>query len=255
MITAVQPDPLVVLGHEVRNLIATFVGFSELLLTQDWPADKQREYLETMRDEGVRVSQFLNELLDLERMQAGVIVLKPRAVDLGALLKFAADVAAHDPRHPVTLDVTGTLPDALIEPDRIQQVLANLLSNARKYSPNGGPIRLSSRTTDTSIEVCVEDTGVGIPPDALDHVFDKFYRVQSMLHRDIRGTGLGLAICREIVEGHQGRIWAESGGLGQGARICFTVPTVPVGRASSRPDSSLDFTTSRSLTMHALLTR
>ena len=145
MISGVQSDPLAALSHEVRNLIATFVGFSELLLSQDWPPDKQREYLETMRDEGVRVSQFLNELLDLQRMEAGVSAPKKRPIDLAALLKFAAEVAGHDPKHPIELELQPDLPMALAEPDRIQQVLANLLSNARKYSPRGGTIHVTDR--------------------------------------------------------------------------------------------------------------
>src|SRR5579872_4555235 len=209
------PDPLAVLGHEVRNLIATFVGFSELLLSQDWPPEKQREYLETMRDEGVRVSRFLNELLDLQRMEAGIIELKPRPTDIASLLRFAVDVAAHDPRHPVDLELEPGLPEAMAEPDRLQQVLANLLSNARKYSPRGGPIHVGSRVIGRHIEVSVTDSGVGIPPEAIPRVFDKFFRVESLLHREVRGSGLGLAICREIVEAHHGRIWAESAGLGQ----------------------------------------
>ena len=225
-----DPDPLSVLGHEVRNLIATFVGFSELLLNHDWPTEKQREYLETMRDEGVRVSQFLNELLDLQRLEACPAEVKPRPVDMRELLQFAAAVAAHDPRHPITLDVPEQLPLALGEPDRIQQVLANLLSNARKYSPRGGPIVLSSKAVGGQVQVCVEDRGVGIPPDWLERVFDKFVRVESLLHRNVRGTGLGLSICRQIVEAHHGRIWAESGGLGQGARLYFTLPAAPAQR-------------------------
>jgi two-component system, OmpR family, sensor histidine kinase VicK len=219
-----EADPLAVLGHEVRNLIATFVGFSELLLSQEWPREKQREYLETMRDEGMRVSHFLNELLDLQRLEAGATVLNPRPTDICELLKFAAEVAAHDPRHPVDVNVQARLPLALAEPDRIQQVLANFLSNARKYSPRGGPIHISSRAIGQMVEVCVEDSGVGLPQESLDRVFQKFYRVESLLHRDVRGTGLGLAICRQIIEAHHGRIWAESPGLGKGARFCFSLP-------------------------------
>jgi signal transduction histidine kinase len=231
-----------VLGHEVRNLIATFVGFSELLLSQDWPPEKQREYLETMRDEGVRVSQFLNELLDLQLLESGEVALTSRPVDVGALLTLAADVAAHDPRHPIRLELPEGLPPVLADSDRVQQVLANLLSNARKYSPQGGRIRLGSRAIGKFVEVCVEDDGVGIPPDALERVFDKFFRVESLLHRNVRGTGLGLTICRQIVEAHNGRIWAESDGLGQGARVCFTLPLVLVAppaatraRSGARP--------------------
>jgi signal transduction histidine kinase len=229
-----EPDPLAVLGHEVRNLIATFVGFSELLLSHDWPPEKQREYLETMRDEGVRVSQFLNELLDLQRMEAGAAALHPRPTDMAELLNFAADVAAHDPRHPISLDLQADLPAVLAEPDRIQQVLANLLSNARKYSPRGGAIKLSSRAVRGTVEVSVEDSGIGIPPEVLERVFEKFYRVESLPHRDVRGTGIGLAICRQIVEAHDGRIWAESEGLGRGARFCFTLPIAPFGERSLR---------------------
>jgi|SRR5579864_4769463 len=230
----VQSDPLAVLGHEVRNLIATFVGFSELLLSQDWPPEKRREYLETMRDEGVRVSQFLNELLDLQRMEAGVTELKSRPTNMADLLRFAAEVAAHDPRHPVTLDIEDNLPPVLTEPDRIQQVMANLLSNARKYSPRGGPIHITSRAVGCLLEVCVQDSGVGIPTHALDRIFDKFFRVESLLHRDVRGVGLGLAICRQIVEAHGGRIWAESEGLGKGSRFCFSLPIAPAGESVAR---------------------
>lgn len=223
-----QPDPVAVVGHEVRNLIATFVGFSELLLSQDWPREKQREYLEMMRDEGLRVSQFVNDLLDLQRMEAGATIIKPRPTDLANLLQFAADLAAHDAKHPIVLDVPEDLPMAMAEPDRIQQVLGNLLSNARKYSPQGGQITVSARKKSQGcLEVSVRDSGVGIPPKALEHVFDKFFRVESLAHRDIRGTGLGLAISREIVEGHGGRIWADSAGLGQGAQFTFSLPSAP----------------------------
>ncbi len=220
-----HPDPLGVLGHEVRNLIATFVGFTELLLSQDWPPEKQREYLETMRNEGVRVSGFLNELLDLQRMEAGVTTPHLRPTDLAGLLRFAAEVAA--PKHPIELEVPPELPPALAEPDRVQQVLANLLSNARKYSPRGGPILLSASVNNHHLEISVEDSGVGIPKEALEHVFEKFFRVESLAHRDIRGTGLGLTISRQIVEAHGGRIWAESVGLGHGARVVFSLPLAP----------------------------
>jgi signal transduction histidine kinase len=229
-------------------VIATFVGFSELLLSQDWPPEKQREYLETMHDEGLRVSQFLNELLDLQRLEAGATAISLRPTDLTSLLRFAVDVAAHDPSHPVTLDLPREgVPMALAEPDRIQQVLANLLSNARKYSPHGGPIRLKARVAKDAIEVSVEDAGVGIPPDAVDQVFQKFYRVESQSHRGIRGTGIGLAICREIVEAHGGRIWAESAGLGRGTRVTFSVPVATLRRAppGSRLSSRGEHVTAR----------
>src|SRR5438105_4813552 len=189
-----EADAVALLGHEVRNVIATFVGFSELLLSHDWPRDQQRQYLETMRDEGMRVTQSLNDLLDLQRWEVGATALNPRPTDLRQLLQGAAAVAAHDPYHPVTLDIPNQIPLALAEPDRVQQVLANLLSNARKYSPRGGSIVVSARLGKEQMEISVEDEGVGIPEHALERVFEKFFRVESLQHRDIRGTGLGLAI-------------------------------------------------------------
>jgi signal transduction histidine kinase len=228
-------DSVAVLGHEVRNLLATFVGFSELLLTHDWPRAQQREYLQTMRDEAVRVTRFLQELLDFEQLEVNGLTLKARPTDMSSLLDYAAVLAAHDPAHPVDLDCAPDLPAALIEPDRVQQVLANLIANARKFSPQGGPIRIRARVVRTQLEICVQDSGIGIPADALPHVFEKYYRATGPGHHGIRGSGLGLAICRIIIEAHGGRIWAESAGPGQGARFTFTLPLARVAALRRRP--------------------
>jgi signal transduction histidine kinase len=231
-------ESVALFSHEVRNLVATFVGFTELLISQDWPRERQLEYLETMREEGRRMEQFLQDLMDLERIEAGALGLKPRATDLGELLDYAATVAGHDPTHPVRLTRPPDLPPVLVEPDRIQQVVGNLLSNARKYSPSGDPICLSARRVTDRLEVSVQDKGLGIPAEALPNVFEKFFRVSSPRHRGIRGAGLGLAICRRIVEAHGGRIWAESEGEGRGARFTFTLPLAPIGRKSSPATTS-----------------
>jgi len=229
-------ESVAVLGHEVRNLLATFVGFSELLLSQEWPPDQQKEYLLVMRDEAVRFTRFLDDLLDLERMEAGVVSLKPRPTDVGSLLHYAAILVAHDPAHPVVLDAPAELPPVLAEPDRIQQVLANLLSNARKYTPRGGQIRLSARIVRQRLQVSVEDSGIGIPADALPRVFDKFFRVEGPMQAGIRGIGIGLAISRRIIEAHGGRIWVDSDGPGCGARFSFSLPLA--GVVPRRPQSA-----------------
>jgi signal transduction histidine kinase len=180
----------------------------------------------------MRVSQFMQKLLDLEQMEGGGLKnsLKPRPVDIGMLLVYAETIAAHDPSHPVSLRCPPNLPAALAEPDRVQQVLANLLSNARKYTPKGGQIEISAHAVRQTIEISVQDDGIGIPSEALPHVFEKFFRVNSPRHRTIPGSGIGLAICREIVGAHGGRIWVESEGEGRGTRFTFSLPMARVSR-------------------------
>ena len=227
-------ESVAVLGHEVRNLLATFVGFSELLLSHEWPREQQREYLLTMREEAVRVTRFLNDLLDLERMEAGAVALKPRPTDMGSLLHYAANLVAHDSAHPVVLDSPASLPAVLAEPDRIQQVLANLLSNARKYTPRGGQIRLSARVVRQHLEVSVQDSGVGIPAEALPKLFEKFFRVQGPLQDGIRGVGIGLAISRRIINACDGDITVQST-PGNGAEFSIALPrAAAAGRENSR---------------------
>jgi CheY-like chemotaxis protein/anti-sigma regulatory factor (Ser/Thr protein kinase) len=136
--------------------------------------------------------------------------------------------AGPDSASPVVVEAAADLPPVRADADRVQQVLSNLIGNARKYSPNGGSIVLSARAVDDAVEIAVTDRGLGIPPEALPRLFEKFFRVDNTDRRQIRGTGLGLAIVKQIVEVHGGRVRAESAGLGHGARICFTLPVADV---------------------------
>jgi CheY-like chemotaxis protein len=140
------------------------------------------------------------------------------------LLDHAATVARSDTTHPLVLDIPEALPCVEVDPSRVQQVLANLVSNAQKYTPSGGQVRLSARVLTHSIEVSVADQGLGIPAEALPRLFDKFYRVETIDRRTIRGTGLGLAIAKELIEANGGQIGVESAGPGSGSRFWFTVP-------------------------------
>ncbi|HEY3110206.1 MAG TPA: ATP-binding protein, partial [Chloroflexota bacterium] len=124
------------------------------------------------------------------------------------------------------LDLPPVLPLVSADADRVLQVLANLLSNARKFSPGGGEVTLAARPLEGAVEVSVRDRGLGLPPEAVPRLFEKFYRVDNSDRREIKGTGLGLAICRQIIEAHGGEIGVESEGLGTGARFRFTLPTV-----------------------------
>lgn len=215
-----------VVSHELRTPLASLVGFAELLLTNEYPEAQRREFLSIMLREGQRLTALINDFLDLQRIDSGRQVLNVTLVDLALLLEEAVVAAGEDPERPIRLVLDAPLPAVRADPDRIRQVLANLLSNARKYSPNGGDITVAARRCDEGVAVTVADQGIGIPPEALPHLFEPFYRVDNSDRRAITGTGLGLAICRKIVQEHGGRIWAESAGPGQGTSMTFTLPAV-----------------------------
>jgi signal transduction histidine kinase len=141
-------------------------------------------------------------------------------------------VVPDDETRPLTVKAADGVSDVLADPERVLQVLLNLVSNARKYSPDGGEVRVtaSAQAGDT-VTITVADEGLGIEAEALPRLFGEFYRVQSPDRQGISGTGLGLSICRKIIRAHQGEIWAESDGAGQGTRFHFTLPVAdPAGQ-------------------------
>ncbi|MDP8924711.1 MAG: ATP-binding protein [Chloroflexota bacterium] len=218
-------DELVsVVSHELRTPLASVTGFAELLLMREWSEAERQHFLTVMVDEGRRLTALVNEFLSLQRIESGREPIAARPTDLRPVLERAVAGAGADPARPIILDVIGALPPVRADADRVQQVLSNLLSNARKFSPDGGPVRLEALATDGVVQVSVSDEGLGIPPETLPRLFEKFYRVDCDDHRAIQGTGLGLAIVQSIVQAHRGRIWAESPGPGQGARFSFTLP-------------------------------
>jgi PAS domain S-box-containing protein len=218
-------DELVsIVSHELRTPLVSLVGFAELMLARDFAEAERREFLTIMLREGQRLGALINDFLDLQRMESGRLQIVPEANDLREIAAWAIAAAGEDPDRPIVVDLPADLPPVAADDERILQVLANLLSNARKYSPGGGEVRVTARVADGSVEVGVSDRGLGIPDEALPQIFEKFYRVDNSDRRRIGGTGLGLAICRQIVAAHGGRIWAESPGLGQGATVRFTLP-------------------------------
>jgi CheY-like chemotaxis protein len=223
-------DELVsVVSHELRTPLASVVGFAELLLTRPTMAEAQRQqYLGVMVEEGRRLTALINDFLDLQRLESGRQSIVPGSIALRPILEQAVIAAGDNSERPIVTDFADELPLVRADPERLRQVLANLLGNARKYSPRGGVIRLEVSVADNHVVISVQDHGLGLPSAALPLLFNKFYRVDNSDRREIAGTGLGLAISRHIVESHGGRIWAESAGLGEGARFSFTLPFAPV---------------------------
>ncbi len=219
-----------VVSHELRTPLASLVGFAELLMTRDYsPADRQR-FLGVMVQEGRRLATLVNDFLDLQRLESGRQKVALVPLDILQQMEQARAAAGDDPNAPIVLTVPDDVPLVLWDANALQQVLQNLISNARKYPPDGGTVRVSARAGQGLVTIAIADSGLGIPRDALPQLFEKFYRVDNSDRREILGTGLGLAISKRIVESHGGRIWAESDGPGRGSTFRFTLPAVPIPR-------------------------
>jgi PAS domain S-box-containing protein len=226
-------DELVsVVSHELRTPLASVVGFAELLRTRELKEPQRQQFLTVILEEGRRLTALINDFLDLQRMESGRQEIVARPVGLPALVQQSIAAAGEDPARPIELQLSPDVPAVRADADRVQQVLTNLLSNARKYSPAGGTVNVTIREAQGQVIVSIQDHGLGIPPEALARLFEKFYRVDNTDRRSITGTGLGLAISRKIVDAHGGRIWAESAGLGQGSRFSFSLPVADARNTS-----------------------
>lgn len=219
-----KEDLVSMVSHELRTPLASILGFAELLLHREYERQEQREFLGLIHKESIRLTALINDFLDVQRLESGRHGYVFQLIDLPPLLSSVVASLGQDPVRSIRIDIPSTLPRIKADPDRLRQVLLNLLSNARKYSPDGGEIVVSVSHVRGVIEVAVQDRGLGIPTEAIGELFHKFARLNTGDRREIGGTGLGLVIAKNIVEGHGGRIRAESAGPGQGSRFVFTLP-------------------------------
>jgi PAS domain S-box-containing protein len=225
-VSRAKDEMVSLVSHELRTPLASLLGFTELLYSREFSDEKRRQYLGVMLREGRRLTDLINDVLHIQRLEAGHQTLSLAPADLEALIQRAVIAAGEDVERPIEINVSASLPLVMVDTDAILQVLANFLSNARKYSPDGGAIRVSTHLNGSMVEIDVQDHGLGLPAEALPKVFATFYRVESGDRRLIKGTGLGLAINRRIVEAHGGQVGAYSGGPGEGSRFQFTLPAV-----------------------------
>jgi two-component system, OmpR family, sensor histidine kinase VicK len=228
-----KDDVVALVSHELRTPLASIVGFTELLYSRVLSEKQRKSYLGIMLREGRRLTNLINEVLQLQRLENGHQKLYLAPTDVKALLQRVVDNAGVDDRRALGLVVPNALPLVLADADAILQVLANFVSNARKYSPDGGSIHLSARVVKNMVEISIRDHGLGVPAQDLPYLFQRFYRVDSPDRQSIKGTGLGLAINQRIVEAHGGRVGANSEGLGKGSVFQFTLPTAQAGANSS----------------------
>ena len=221
-----KDEMIAVVSHELRTPLASIVGFAELLATRDVTAAQRNDYLAVMLQEGRRLTALVNDFLDLRRLEGGHLSMRFAPADIKALITRAVELFSVPGGTPIELRLQDDLPLVRVDGDSVFRVIANLLSNARKYSPLGGSIIVGAAVLNGMVEIYVQDEGLGIPAQALTRLFGKFYRVEAADRGAISGTGLGLAICKNIVESHGGKVGARSEGLGKGSRFFFTVPIV-----------------------------
>jgi signal transduction histidine kinase len=222
-----KSDFVAIVSHEFRTPLTGIRGFSELIRDQILAPAEVKEYANDINVDAQRLERMIDNILNLERMQSGFAAIEPRPVDLNAVI--AAVVHLTKPTsttHKFALDLAPDLPPVAGDRDKLYQVVSNLVSNAIKYSPSGGEVRITTRPENGYAHVEIIDQGVGIPNTALARIFERYARIETSAHRVIKGTGLGLPIARQIIDLHHGKIWAESV-PGSGSTFHVLVPCMP----------------------------
>jgi len=241
-IERIKSNFLSVVSHELRTPLHSIKGFVDIILMgKTGPiSELQRDFLGTVKESTANLQRMIDDLLEFSRMEAGQIKLRPEMIsiyDIAVTVTEQLAPLAQDNKLELINAVPEDIP--LVEADmmRISQVLTNLVSNAIKFTPAGGRVSVYAQARDEHVQVSVQDTGIGIPQEALEKVFERFYQVDDSATRPYRGTGLGLTICKFIVEYHHGKIWAESS-VGVGSTFHFVLPT----RLPQDEDLIIDFT-------------
>jgi signal transduction histidine kinase len=215
-----------VISHELKTPVSLIKGYAGTLRREDakWDEQTLRESLAVIEEESDRLAELIDNLLDASRLQAGALSLSFGDLDLAGLAARTVNrfrVQAHS--HSFEVDFPPDFPVVQGDEVRLAQVLTNLLTNAIKYSPKGGIIKVSGRVLPSRIIITVSDQGIGIAPAEQARVFDAFYRVDDAPTRRTQGTGLGLYLAKAVVEAHGGQIWVESE-PGHGAVFSFSLP-------------------------------
>ncbi|MGZ5446171.1 MAG: PAS domain-containing hybrid sensor histidine kinase/response regulator [Thermoanaerobaculia bacterium] len=228
---------LMTLSHELRTPMTAILGWSRMLPTMS-PGDPLfAEAIASIARGAQLQARLIDDILDVSRIVSGKLRLAPETVDVARLVMNAVEgvsATAAAKQITVTTSFSSGLGSMVVDPTRLQQVIWNLLSNAVKFTPRGGAVKASALRTDSHVQIAVSDSGEGIDPHFLPHIFEPFRQAESPQTRVHGGLGLGLSIVRYIAEAHGGTIAAESEGRGHGATFTVTLPVRPV-RAEAEP--------------------
>ncbi|MGO8987535.1 MAG: ATP-binding protein [bacterium] len=235
-IDSMKSEFVSVASHELRTPLAAIKNAVQLVLkgTAGNINENQSKFLSMAERNINRLTNILNDLLNLSRIESGRIEMKFENIGLKGIIELtASSLKPHADGKSIKIDmeINEPLPPIYADPEKMEQILTNLIGNAIKFTPEGGRILIAAQFLPHDgksgygdrVTVSVKDTGIGIPSDHLDAIFEKFHQVESSLQRSVSGTGLGLAITKGLVEAHQGKIWVESE-LGKGSTFTFSLP-------------------------------
>jgi signal transduction histidine kinase len=224
-----------IVSHELRTPLTSILGYTELLLSREFSPDERQQFITTVYTEAGRLSQLVEDLLGMSRLEAGKVKLNRLVISLGNIVnELTTQLNTALMKHRLLINITGEVPPIYADRDKVKQIIFNLLTNAIKYSPAGGEIQLAiheawpgelpaGHPAGRWVLVSVRDQGIGIAKEDLPRIWERFYRVDNTNTRRIGGTGLGLSITRGLVELHGGQIEVESE-FGKGSRFYFTLP-------------------------------
>jgi K+-sensing histidine kinase KdpD len=221
-----RSEVMAALSHELRTPLAAIKGYASALMLEevDWPEEKQLQFLRMIEEETDTLERMVSDIMDASLIDIGQLPIELQPVRLPPLAQEVAEEMQHMARgHHFVVAFPPDFPIVDADPRRIRQVLRNIVDNAVKYSPNGGLIVLRGEVRASDVVVSISDQGVGISPEDLIPLFDKYFRVKAPTGYHVPGTGLGLPVARAIVETHGGRIWAESK-VGEGTTLYFSIP-------------------------------
>ena len=215
------------MSHELRTPLNSILGFSQLLLEGDGGAltRDQRQDVETIMQNGQHLLALINDLLDISKLEAGKAQLHRGEVEVEALVEECVENVsslAKTKKLELTFSVDQNVGRAFADAPKLKQILLNLLGNAIKFTESGS-VRVTAERQGADLRVSVRDSGIGVPPEDIERIFESFQQGKSGMTGKYQGTGLGLAICRQLVEMHGGRIWVRSA-PGQGSTFIFTIP-------------------------------
>lgn len=215
-------------AHELRTPLTAIRGYSSLLQLHYATnlSEQAKELLTRLIVSTTNLANLIDNLLSVSRIERNNMTIEAKPLDIGVIVKDIFESfrqQARTKRQQYTLTLPETLPLVMVDPFRIGQVFINLISNAINYTPEGGTITVIVEVKEQNLEIIIQDTGEGIPQEALPRLFTKFFRVSGSLEQGSKGTGLGLYITKSIIEMHKGKIWAEST-LNKGSKFTCTIP-------------------------------